>query len=419
MIYILCASLILLIYISAFFSASETSFLSISRITLRSLQKNKEPKADKIAKVKSNKDWLLTTILVGNNFVNNLASSLATAIAVSLTGDKGVGIATGVMTIVIIIFGEILPKTIAAVRPVQTAKRYVTPILFLEKVFFPIIWIFAGFSSFATKLIEKIKPQHTPLVTEDELKTLIDVGNQEGTLEKSEREMMYKIFEFTDLRVRDIIRHRSLVQSVCVNSSYSETVAAFAKSGYSRLPVYEDNFDSIVGLVHYKDVLFARRKTSVELFSLRKCMRKILFVPEAKTALALLHTFKIEKENFAVVVDEHGSNSGIVTMDDLLNAVFGRITDEYTTNDLKPEDRVTILSGSDFLVPGDLKLTDVNNLFRLTLDSDYYDTLGGWLLEQFGYLPSSSEMLKRNNWIFIVEEQSQRRIRSVRMRLVE
>ena len=405
--------LILLIAASAVFSSSETALLSLSHIRLRQMLKRKEPKADSLAALKKELPAVLTAILIGNNFVNSLASSLATALAVSLMGSGGNAAAAAVMTFIIIVFGEIIPKTTAASKSAETAARFADFLCVLRKFFSPLIAVFLKTAAAFTFLLNKIWDSDSRQITEDELKTLFDVGSMEGTLQSGEKEMLHRIFEFTDLRLRDILRPRALIKTVNVSASYEETVRAVAESGYSRLPVCGESFDDIQGLIHFKDILFYAG--SKESFFLRDIMHRVLFVPDAQTALSLLHIFKTEKQNFAVVVDEHGSNRGIVTMDDILKAVFGRITDEYNSRDKAAEERITLVSPSEFIIPGDILLTDINNIFGLNLVSQEFDTIGGKLLEEFGYLPETSERIKIGSVLFTVEEQSRRRIQRIRM----
>ncbi len=414
-IFVIAAALLVLVIFSAFFSASETSFTSLSRLTLKQLVREKAKNAKRISALKANMPQLLSTILIGNNLVNNLSSSLATALAVSLVGQAGVGIATAVMTLVIIIFGETAPKTIAAHKQVEIAQKTAVPLDIIRKILFPVVWVFSGMTKGINFLINRIWKNTAPLVTEEELKTLIDVGNQEGTLETGEKEMLHRIFEFTDLKVKEIMRSRTLISTVPDSLSYADAVAAFRKTGFSRLPVYSGSPDTITGVLHYKDLLFYEGDRST--FSIPSVIRKALFVPDSKTAVSLFQLFRTEKQNLAVVVDEHGSNSGIVSMDDILKAVFGRITDEYAGREIPPADRIQIISQDEFLVPGDIELNDVNEIFTLSLDSEFYHTLGVYLLEKFDALPAPGEALRMNNVLFIVEEQAQRRIVSVRIKL--
>lgn len=406
-------ALVFLILFSSFFSSAETSFLSVSSLMLRQMKKQNKKNVSLIAKLKDNIDILLSTILVGNNFVNTLSSSLATALAVSLFGDKGIGIATFFMTIIIITFGEILPKTAAANNPFKFAQRYAKPLFFLEKILYPIVSLFSLISAGVNKIIRKIWTKEAPILTEEELKTIIALGSKDGLLETSEENMIYKIFNFNDLRVHDVMKNRRKVKTVRVDFTYEQVLAVFKSTGFSRLPVFKKSFDDVCGILHYKDVLFFEE---TETFNVEKVMREPLFVPETQETIPLIQLFRSKHQNMAIVVDEHGSNCGLVTMDDLLKIVFGHVTDEYSSKNKKPEDKIKIVSPNEFLVPSSLNISDANQFFKLDLDSDFYHTLGGWLLEQFGYLPSNDETFSYKNVQFVVEEQNNRRIQLIRIR---
>ena len=412
------AAQILLIFCGAFFAATETAFTSLSKISVRQMLKANEKNSKKIFRLRNNLDTLISTVLIGTNLVTTFLSSLATAFSIEIFGSKYVSCATALTSILIIIFGEIIPKTFAASKPKKTAQGSASAILVIQKLFFPIVWIFKQFSSFlefAERTIFKTKQQ---IITEDELKTLVAVGQNEGTLESDEKNMLDRIFEFSDLQAKDIMRHRSFIQYVSSNFSYSETLDSFSKSGYSRLPVIEGEIgksEKIIGVLHYKSVLFAVPEIKKSQDFVRICMSRCLFVPENMSAVDLLRMFKKEKENFAIVINEYGTTAGIVTMDDILRAVFGRITDEYGETDIAPEKRITLINANEFLVPGDMKLDDLNDVLKMNLDSEIYSTLGGWLLEHFGHLPSVGEILKKDGTIFTVEDQASRRITNVRI----
>ncbi len=409
-------SLVLLIGLSAFFSSSETAFLCIPKIRLRQMQKEKKPKAKLIAKLKNRTDILLTVILIGNNFVNSLASSLATALAISILGNSGTGIATLSMTIIIIMFGEILPKTIATYRSEEVAAHFATPLSILEKVLFPLVFIFSKFTYLVKLISQGFASAQSKQITEDELKTLFDLGGQEGILESSEKDMLHKVFEFSDLRAHDIEKSRTLVKMIDANANYDQALEIISESGYSRLPVYEDNKETIVGILHFKDLLFYNG--TKEDFSVKKVAKKPLFIPETKDALSMLHVFKAEKQTFAIIIDEHGSFSGIITMDNLVKAVFGRITDGFDKKVRPAEDRITILSSTEFIIPGDIEIDEVNKIFKMHLASEDSDTFGGWLLETFDYLPEDGESIKKENIIYTVQSQKNRRIQSIKMKVI-
>src|SRR5574344_3131968 len=243
-------SLVLLLFCSAFFASSETAYTSLTRIQIRQLVKDKKPGAKKIAVLKSDMDRLITTVLTGTNFVNTLASSIATAFAVHQFGSAYVTYATAIMTTLVIIFGEIIPKTIAGIKSVGIARRSANALTIIQKILWPIVWFFSELSRLIKFIESKSFNRNVPLVSKTELKTLIAVGENEGTLEQNEKRMLDRIFEFSDLHVHDILRHRSLVVSVSVHATLAELIYTSAASGYSRLPVYADTPETIIGVLH-------------------------------------------------------------------------------------------------------------------------------------------------------------------------
>ena len=411
---IIAIALILLIFGSAFFSSAETAYLSLSRIKLRQLLKQNTKKTRLVNKLKSKPDILLTTILIGNNFINTFSSSLAASLAITLLGEDGAWIATVIMTVVIITFGEVIPKTLASYQPEKIATKDAQPLYVLEKILFPVVKLFQYINTGISWLFGKVWHETEPSITEEELKTLIDFGSEDGTVETDEKEMLYKIFEFSDLRIRDILKHRSFIASIPETASYVETLNKFTSSGYSRLPVIRENTTEIIGLIQYKDILFYSGSQTI--FKASKIMKSIIFIPETVSVGTLLHRFRMEKQSFAAVVDEHGDTNGIVTMDDILKAVFGRITDEYNAKHIPVEKRIRITGKSEFIVPGDVSITDINSIMNKNFESEDFDTIGGWLLEQFGYLPEIGDKITKNGLLFTVEDQAGRRIQSIRIR---
>lgn len=450
--------LVVIFRIIAFFAGSETAYLSLSKIKMRQLLHDGKKNANTAAKLKENIDELLTLILIGTNLMNTLASALATSLAVQLTGSSGVGIATGLITFFSTIFGQIVPKTAASVRVEKTVLKNAVPLTVLEKVFFPVVWIFSLISKSIANLAGKIWKFDNTLVTEEELVTLFDVGTKEGTLDSGESQMLSKIFKFNDLNVHDLMKHRSFVQSVSLEATKKEVVKKFNETGLKVIAVYKDTTENIVGVIHYKSVLlnenadeivnaaenktdnrrensetndFSDDKGKQDDFTESKnpeiasplsgknyalsIMNGVMFVPETMSALELLSEFKKQRTEFAVALNEQGSLSGVVTMDDILRVVFGRITDEK--NKVSPESRIKLVNAGEFLVPGELELDDVNEFFKLGLESEEFSTLGGWLLEEFGYLPQVGEKIVWKNAAFTVEEQFKRRIVSVRIKL--
>ena len=411
--------IILLLFFSAFFSFAETALLSLNKAQLKQLLKTERKQGKRIAILKNSMDQVISIILIGSNFFNTLSSAIATALAIDLIGPQGALWATLIMFILIILFGEIIPKNIAALYPKEASLLSAPILTVLLFVFKPIAFLFSLLQKGINKIEGALWKNKDPIITEEELKTLIALGDKEGTLELGEKDMLYNIFELNDLRAKDIMRHRSLIKTCNINASLHQSIEAFEKSGYSRLVVIEDSIDAInaiQGILHFKDLLFF---DSAQDFSVKSIMRKPLFIPESKSVISLLSTFKKEKQNFAVIVDEHGSNQGIITMDDILKAVFGRITDEHNSEGKNAEERIQIIKTNQFLIPGELSIDDFNRIFKQNFSSEAFESIGGFLLEEFGYLPQAGEFLKRNNCILAVDAQSQRRIKMIKLTILK
>ena len=416
--YIIAVPVLELVLISfgAFFASTETGYTALSRITVRQMLKAREKNASLVSRLRANLDSLISTALIGTNLVTTLISSVATAYAMEVFGAACVSYATALVSVLVIIFSEIIPKTYAALRPKETAVMSARPIAVIQKLLFPVVWLFGGLSRLINFVEGRLIKERRPLVTEEELRTLLDVGKDEGTLEAVETQMLVRLFDFSDLRVRDIMRHRSFVKYVPVDAAYSDVIHLF-NSGYSRLPVWKGSPETIVGVLHYKSVLFAHKEITESRDFVKICMKKAVVLPETLTALEALKRFKEEKDSFAIVLDEYGSNAGIVTMDDILSAVFGRLTDENGDSETAPEKRITPVSPYEFIVPGDMKLDDFNDIMKMDLDSESFETLGGWLLEKFGELPRVGAAWRDKGAVYIVEDQGGRRIISVRVKI--
>lgn len=414
---IIVIALIFIINCVAFFSGSETAFLSISKIKMKRLVQEKRRNAKIASSLKENIDELLTIVLIGTNFMNSLASALATTLAIEIVGDSGVGIATLVITFFATTFGQIVPKTVAGFYPDDVACKNSVILLVLEKIFFPIVWLFSKISKGASALATKFFKNDSALVTEEELKALIEVGEKEGTLEAGEKQMLYKIFRFSDLTVHNIMKHRSLIKAVPLEANKLEIVDMFVQTGVNMIPVYKESKETIVGVIHYKSVLMCATNKVGKSYA-ETVMKGVLFVPETFTALELLSKFRKERTEFAVALNEQGETAGIVTMDDIMRVVFGRMTDEDIGR-IPAEARIKFVSANEFVVPGDITLDELNSIFKINLESEEYSTLGGWILERFGSLPSTGEITVWNGILFVVEDQAARRVQSVRIKFRE
>ncbi|MBR3543552.1 MAG: HlyC/CorC family transporter [Treponema sp.] len=408
----------LLVWLIAFFAGSETAFLSMTNIRLRKMLRARKPGAKRVARLHNDMDGLLTIVLVGINFINTLASAIATALAIELVGNKGVAMATAAITFFVTVFGEIMPKTIAGLEENtdKIAARNAVPLEFLMKAFWPLVWVLSQVSKGTAFLVSKIWKEDNAIVQDGELKALIQASADDGALEKSERNMLNKILEISDLTVHNIMKHRSLVTYLNESDTRERVIEAFKQSGYSHLPVYKDSKENVTGVLYYKDVLFEKNLPGA--FFIVDYMSAPLYVPETFSVIELIQTLKKENRSFAVALDEQGCTAGIVTLDDVMRGLFGRMSDAGNKHqEIPAEDRIKIISPKEFLVPGDMRLNDLNAILNLNLSSEDYDTLAGFLMEKFDALPSSGEAVRISRALFVVEDQSQRRIKMVRIKL--
>lgn len=408
---------ILLILGVGFFTSSETAFLSLSKLKVRHMQEEGKKGANVVAKLKSNTDRLLTTVLIGTNMLNSLTSALATAMAISLLGKNAVDFVPFIVAFFITTFGQIVPKTAAGMHPEKFARMWAVPIRFLEIILFPVVWLFERLSHIVVKVVEKIIKPAGLIITEEELKTLIDVGEHEGTIEKNESYMLNKLIKFNDLEVSDVMLHRSRVSMINAEATRQEVVEEFLSSGFSTITVYSEDKENVVGIINYKTILFATEDDDTAEGYASRNMTEVLYVPGTWSVLELLNKFRKSENRFAVVLDEQGQTSGIITMEDIMRTVFGRMTDENNPEDVQPEDKIQLISINTFLIPGDMKLEEVNQILNTQLESEDMTTLGGWLLEKIGYLPAPGSVYIHNKTVFTAEEVKGRRINQVRIKL--
>lgn len=408
--------LIILIILVGFFTSSETAYLSLPKLKVRSMVEERKPYAKIIAKLKSNMDKLLTTVLIGTNFLNSLASAIATALAIEFLGAKGSAIAPFATAFFITVFGQIMPKTVASLYPENMASFSSVPLSILEKIFFPIIWLFERLSHCVVFFVEKLIKNDGSIVTEEELKTLIDVGSNEGTIEKDESELLNKIIKFNNLSINDVMKHRSVVSMISVDATYKEVEQEFLKSGFSTLTVYSGYKENVVGVLNYKKLLFDSHNDDLQEGYAKRKMSQVMFVPGTLSLFEVLQKFRQDEHKFAVVLDEQGQTQGIITIEDIMKLVFKNMTDENSYDDKPAEDKIEPISYNTFIVQGDMKIEDVNEILGLKLESEEMNTVGGWLLEQFGYLPSEQNVFVKDNNVFTVEEVFQRRIKKIKIK---
>ena len=403
---------VLLILCVGFFTSSETAYLSLNQLKVRRMIDEKRKNARFVEKLKGNMDKLLTTVLIGTNFLTSFTSALVTALVLMVLGDSRLNnLVPFITAFFITTFGQIVPKTVAGIYPEKIASFSSQPLRLLEIIFFPVIWIFQKLSSSVVKLAEKIMKNPDPIITEEELKTLITLGEKEGTIERGESRMMNRLIKFNDLCVHDIMKHKNFVRMLNYDDDFEQMVLSFDKYGYSIMPVYKENQDNIVGIVDYKTVLYAENTVTAG-----KIMQEVNYVPGTFSVLEMLNRFRQEEYRFAVVLNEQGQTSGIITMEDIIRMVFGRMTvEENLYNQVAPEEKIKIISQNTILMPGEMKIEEANEILGLDLFSEHFMTIGGWILEQFGHLPSTGEIIIHEKTIFQIEEILQHRIVTVRV----
>lgn len=401
--------LIILLMGSAFFSASETALMSLSKLRLKHMVEEKRKGALNIERLLENPQKMLVAILVGNNVVNIWGSAIATALAIKLYSDGGIGIATAVMTIVILIFGEITPKTLAVYHSEGISLKVAPIISMLVKILSPVVYIMTKITNFVVRLSGGSPSDKKPFITEDELKTIVDVSSKEGLLENEEKEMIYNIFEFGDLRIKDIMVQRQDISSVSVDSNYYEVIEEFKKEKFSRLPVYEDNIDNIVGIVYLKDFILLDQ--SKEDFDLRKIMRQPNETFEFMKIADIYKDFQLNRVHMAVVLDEYGGVAGIVTMEDIVESIMGDIQDEYD----EEEEDIQVIKEDEYLVLGETKLDDLNSMIGTNLESEDFDSVGGFVIGLIGRLPKRGEVVEYQGIKFVIESIDKNRIEKIRI----
>jgi len=398
--------LILGLFLSGFFSSSETALFSISKIKALHIAKDGSKTGRTILKMKEDSHTLLTTILIGNNIVNIGASAIATSIAISYFKSNAVGIATGIMTILILVFGEIFPKSFANHNNILVARVVIYPLFLLSKLFSPLTYVLG----FIPKLHGTMDtPRET--VTEDELMTMVEVVEGEGEIKEEEKELITNIFDFDDTSCSEIMTPRA--DMFVIDVSQDMDIEKILETGYSRIPVIEDSIDNIIGILHVKDLFTSFQKAcksdSDMVLDVKKIMKKPYFIPEPKKLDSLLQDFKQKKNHIAVVVDEHGGVSGIVTLEDVVEDIIGEIVDE--TDRLVPD--IVKLKGNKWLVTGKIDIDDLNKEIDIEIpESNTYDTFSGFFLEQIGRIPKPGESITMYRWKATVKDMEGNRIKS-------
>lgn len=407
-------AIIILLCLSAFFSSSETALTTVNQIRMRTLADNGDKRAARVLRVTGNPGKMLSAILIGNNIVNLSASSISTSLAIHLFGNTGAGIATGILTFLILIFGEVTPKTMATIKADSISLTVAAPIGFLMKILTPVIFIINKLSLGLMFLLHVNIKDAQKKMTEEELRTIVDVSQENGVIEHEERDMIHNLFDFGDAEAKEIMVPRIDMTFVQADATYQEVLDIFRQDMFTRLPVYEDSTDNVIGIINMKDFLL---QNDTPEFSVRNLLREPYFTYEHKNTADLFLEMRKSSISLAIVLDEYGVTAGLITLEDLLEEIVGEIRDEY---DADEEDDITRISDREFYVLGSANLNDVSEALSLHFTSDDYDTIGGYCLGLLDHLPEKNEIiLTDNNILLRIDRMEKNRIERIYIRLPE
>lgn len=405
--------LLVLLFLSAFFSSAETAMTTVNRIRIRSLADDGNARAKTLLKITDDPAKFLSAILIGNNIVNLSAASLTTSLAYGLGGSM-VAVASGILTLLILLFGEITPKTMATIHSEKISLLYAPVISIFIRLMTPVIFIVNGMANVILKIMHIDPNANTNVMTENDLRTIVDVSHEDGVIESEEKEMINNVFDLGDAKAKDVMVPRVHVTFADVNSTYDELIDIFREDKFTRLPIFEDTTDNVIGTINMKDLLLYDNKKD---FHLRDILREAYFTYEYKNISELLLEMRESSFNIAIVLDEYGETAGLITLEDLLEEIVGEIRDEYDDNE---EDFIKEIGPREYLVEGSTNLEEINDRLDLDLSSDDYDSVGGLIIEHLDRLPEAGDEITTEGGIrMIVEKLDKNRIEQVHMYLPE
>ena len=401
---------IILLSASAFFSSAETALMTSNKLKMRNLAENGDKRAAKVLKVTENTDKMLSAILIGNNIVNLTASSISTALTLKIFGSKLVGIATGILTFLILVFGEITPKNVASKNAENMALAYIGVISFLVTLLTPVIFIVNTVAKFVISIFNKNGDDNNA-VTEEELRAMVEYSHEEGVIENEEKKMIVNVVDFGDTVAGDIMVPRVDMVMVDEKSSYEEILQVFREERYTRIPVYEETPDNVIGILNVKDFLLIEDK---ENFVMKELLREPLYTYEYKKTSVLMMDMRKTGANIVIVLDEYGITAGLITLEDMLEEIVGEIRDEF---DADEDEGITKVSDLEYLIDGSTNLDDINDRIGLSLSSEEYESIGGLIMEKLGRLPVEGEIINFDNIVLTVKKMDHARIEKVCLKL--
>lgn len=405
-------TVVVLLCLSAFFSSAETALTTVNRMRVRTLAEAGDKRAITLTKVIEEPGKMLSTILVGNNIVNLSASSLMTTLTMQMFGNKAVGVATGILTLLILVFGEISPKTLATIHSERLALRYAGTIRVMMTLFTPVIFCINQLSLGFLFLLRVDPNKKQEAITEDELRTIVEVSHEEGVIETEEKKMINNVFDFGDSVAKDVMVPRIDMVMVDVNTTFEELMETFRREKFTRFPVYEDTTDNVIGIINVKDILLAEHKTEEKPFAIRDFLRQPLYTYEYKNTAELMVELRKTFNNIIIVLDEYGATAGMVTLEDMLEEIVGEIRDEYDEDE---EDAVKMIAADEYVISGSTKLDDLNSWLDLKLESEDYDSIGGLVIGLLDHLPEAGEEVNHEGLRLVVDRVEKNRIEKIHL----
>lgn len=413
-------TLFILLVLSAFFSSAETCLTTVNKMRMKSMADEKVKNARIVLKLIENQTKMLSAILIGNNIVNLTASSLTTSFAIQIAQKSGfsemtsiiTGAATGILTVLILIFGEIVPKTLATMSAEKLALTYAKPVYAVTTVLAPVAFLMNQISK-GLLIILRIDTKKQPAITENELRTIVDVSHKEGVIESEERQMITNVVDFGDSLAKDVMVPKMDVAFANVKLSYNELVECYSVDKFTRMPVYSESRDNVVGIINLKDLFFYQG--SKKDFSIADVMREPYFTYEYKKISELFFEMKQESIPMAIVLDEYGSTAGMLTIEDLIEEIVGEIRDEYDANE---EDEITKLDDENYILLGVAKLDDIDKISGIKIESEDYDSIAGHVINLLDHFPQAGESVSDQFARYTVLEAEKNHIDKVKLHLL-
>jgi CBS domain containing-hemolysin-like protein len=407
--------LLFLILLSAFFSSAETSFISLGKYHYRKLLEADKKKGEKLSFWFENPEKVLITTLVGNNFVNIMASVMAASISYNYFHKIVPSLIAGIMAFVILIFGEIIPKSIAKKHAEKVALLSAYPLKIFSIIFYPFVKLLLFISNLFLMIFGEKIETIIPVLTEEDVKAMITAGEEEGVIEKEEKEIIHSIFELGDKMVKEIMTPRVNIIATEENTPIEEIVKIISSHGYSRIPVYRENIDKIIGIVYIKDIISKQTKENWQNLKAKDIVRNVYFVPETKRIIELLRELQMLKLQMAIVIDEYGGTAGLVTMEDLIEEIVGEISDEFKKDE---KEYIKIMDGK-YLLKGNMEIEKVEELTGMEIPDIDVETIAGFVLSHFGRIPNKGEEFIYNSFKITVQDVGDKIIKWVKIEKIE